>query len=51
MVAQKPHPHSDIQVQMARELGFKPDSLHKIETLTGTSTDTISPLYTIVVVA
>ena len=31
MVAQKRHHLSDVQVQMARELGFKPDSLHKID--------------------
>lgn len=31
MVAQKRHHLSDIQVQMARELGFKPDSLRKID--------------------
>jgi len=29
--AQKRHKLSDIQVQMARELGFKPDSLRKID--------------------
>lgn len=31
MVAQKRHHLSDMQVQMARELGFKPDSLRKID--------------------
>ncbi len=31
MVAQKRHHLSDVQVQMARELGFKPDSLRKID--------------------
>lgn len=31
MVAQKRHRLSDMQVQMARELGFKPDSLRKID--------------------
>lgn len=31
MVAQKLHHLSDVQVQMARELGFKPDSLRKID--------------------
>jgi hypothetical protein len=31
MVAQKRHHLSDMQVQMARELGFKPDSLCKID--------------------
>ncbi len=31
MVAQKRHHLSDGQVQMARELGFKPDSLRKID--------------------
>lgn len=31
MVAQKRHHLSDTQVQMARELGFKPDSLRKID--------------------
>lgn len=31
MVAQKCHHLSDMQVQMARELGFKPDSLRKID--------------------
>lgn len=31
MVAQKRHHLSDAQVQMARELGFKPDSLRKID--------------------
>ncbi len=31
MVAQKRHYLSDVQVQMARELGFKPDSLRKID--------------------
>lgn len=30
MVAQKRHHLNDMQVQMARELGFKPDSLRKI---------------------
>lgn len=30
-VAQKRHHLSDVQVQMARELGFKPDSLRKID--------------------
>lgn len=29
--AQKRHRLSDVQVQMARELGFKPDSLRKID--------------------
>lgn len=29
--AQKRHHLSDMQVQMARELGFKPDSLRKID--------------------
>lgn len=29
--AQKRHRLSDIQIQMARELGFKPDSLRKID--------------------
>lgn len=31
IVTQKRHHLSDIQVQMARELGFKPDSLRKID--------------------
>lgn len=31
MVAQIRHHLSDMQVQMARELGFKPDSLRKID--------------------
>ena len=31
MVAQKRHHLTDMQVQMARELGFKPDSLRKID--------------------
>lgn len=31
MVTQKRHHLSDVQVQMARELGFKPDSLRKID--------------------
>lgn len=31
MVAQKRHHLNDMQVQMARELGFKPDSLRKID--------------------
>lgn len=31
MVAQKRHHLSDVQVQMAHELGFKPDSLRKID--------------------
>lgn len=31
MAAQKRHHLSDMQVQMARELGFKPDSLRKID--------------------
>ncbi len=31
MVAQKRHHLSDVQVQMARELGSKPDSLRKID--------------------
>lgn len=31
MVAQKRHHLSDMKVQMARELGFKPDSLRKID--------------------
>ena len=31
MMAQKRHHLSDVQVQMARELGFKPDSLRKID--------------------
>lgn len=31
MVAQKRHRLSDVQVQMARELGFKPNSLRKID--------------------
>ncbi len=31
MVAQKRHHLSDVQVQMARELGFKSDSLRKID--------------------
>lgn len=31
IVAQKRHHLSDMQVQMARELGFKPDSLRKID--------------------
>lgn len=31
MVAQKCHHLSDAQVTMARELGFKPDSLRKID--------------------
>lgn len=31
MVAQKRHHLSDAQVTMARELGFKPDSLRKID--------------------
>lgn len=31
MEAQKRHHLSDMQVQMARELGFKPDSLRKID--------------------
>lgn len=30
-MAQKRHHLSDMQVQMARELGFKPDSLRKID--------------------
>lgn len=31
MVAQKRHHLTDMQMQMARELGFKPDSLRKID--------------------
>lgn len=31
MVEQKRHHLNDMQVQMARELGFKPDSLRKID--------------------
>ena len=31
MEAQKCHRLTDIQVQMARELGFKPDSLRKVD--------------------
>ncbi len=45
MVAQKRHHLTDVQVQMARELGFKPDSLRKIDNHKQESWKTPLPQY------
>lgn len=45
MVAQKRHHLTDMQVQMARELGFKPDSLRKIDNHKQESWKTPLPQY------